>query len=93
MVINDYNNTTHCDVSGLCLCWFWQIDATHPAGWTVYAVFILSTFLILKVINMRLHKSLGKDPEPEEEEQEEEREGAEGEEGEETEKSDKDKEC
>lgn len=71
----------------------------HPAGWVVYSVFILVTFLILKVINMRLHKSLGTDPVPEEEEQEEEEDaGAAGDEGEgqggeANEKSEKEKEC
>ena len=68
-----------------------QIDAMHPAGWVVYSVFVLGTFLILKVINMRLHKSLGTDPVPEEEEEEDQqREEGEGEGDEET---DKEKEC
>ena len=66
----------------------------HPAGWVVYAVFVLSTFLILKIINMRLHKSLGEDPVPEEEEEEEEnQEEGEGEGEEATAKSEKEKEC
>ena len=75
---------------------FSQIDATHPAGWVVYGVFVLGTFLTLKIINMRLHKSLGEDPIPEEEpSQQEEGEGEEeADEGEaDKEKSDKDKEC
>ena len=77
---------------------FSQIDATHPAGWVVYGVFVLGTFLTLKIINMRLHKSLGEDPIPEEERsQQEEGEGEEeadeGEADKEKEKSDKDKEC
>lgn len=72
----------------------------HPAGWVVYSVFVLATFLILKVINMRLHLSLGTDPVPEEEEQDQEEDAVvegEGEGaklgGEDTEKSDKEKEC
>lgn len=70
-----------------------QIDALHPAGWIVYAVFVLATFLILKIINMRLHKSLGEDPIPEEEEAQQEEEEGEGEETDVAEKNEKDKEC
>ena len=38
----------------------------------MYSLLILITFLVLKVVNTRLHRSLGSDPVPEEEEQEEE---------------------
>ena len=71
----------------------------NPAGWVVYSIFVLGTFLILKVINMRLHLSLGTDPVPEEEEEEQEDtavgdEGeGEGQGGEANEKSEKAQDC
>ena len=42
-----------------------QANGSHPAGWVVYAVFVLLTFSILKWYNFLLHKALGSDPEPE----------------------------
>ena len=64
-----------------------QIDPSHFAGWLVYGLFVLASFIVLKLYNLRLHKSLGTDPEPElepekEEEEEEEDEGEEGRNGE-----------
>lgn len=62
-------------------------------------MFVLGTFLTLKIINMRLHKSLGEDPVPEEEEPSQEEEEGEreeekdGGEASKEEKSDKDKDC
>ena len=47
-----------------------QVDAGHWAGWMVYSLIILATFLTLKIINYRLHRDLGADPVPEEEEEE-----------------------
>ena len=49
----------------------------------MYCLFICGSFIVLKVVNLRLHKSLGTDPEPEpepekeevEEEEDREREG------------------
>lgn len=42
-----------------------QIDPNHWAGWFVYTLFILVSFIIFKVVNIRLHLSLGTDPVPE----------------------------
>ena len=47
-----------------------QANGVHPAGWVVYAVYILVTFSILKWYNYCLHKALGSDPEPEPEPEE-----------------------
>lgn len=60
-------------------------------GWFVYSLVILVTFTILKVINLRLHSSLGSDPieEPEEEQSDSDKEEEEGE-GEEKDKKSKD---
>ena len=52
-----------------------QVDAGYWAGWLVYSLVILATFLTLKIINYRLHRDLGADPVPEEEEEEEKEEG------------------
>ena len=41
----------------------------------MYALYVLLIFLFLKVLNWRIHRAFGKDPEPEEEEEEEEEEG------------------
>ena len=66
------------------LCFFvmlcCQIRTDHWSGWFTYAMIVLATFLILKIVNTRLHHSLGTDPVPEEEEskKEEEEEEEEG---------------
>ena len=58
---------------------FSQIDSRHWAGWLAYSLFVLLSFIVMKVVNLRLHLSLGTDPIPEPEKEEESEEGSEGE--------------
>ena len=53
------------------LCASLQIRVAHWSGWFTYSVIVVTTFLILKVVNTRLHQSLGNDPIPEEEPEQE----------------------
>jgi len=61
---------------------FSQINSLHWAGWLVYSLFVLFSFIVMKVVNLRLHLSLGTDPVPEPEKEEESEEGSEEESGE-----------
>ncbi len=42
-----------------------QVAPTSWIGWFVYALITLVAFLVLKIVNIRLHLSLGSDPLPE----------------------------
>ncbi len=41
-----------------------QVAATNWIGWLVYGITTLVAFLTLKIVNIRLHQSLGNDPPP-----------------------------
>ena len=57
-----------------------QAAVQHWAGWTVYGTVVLTTFLVIKTVNFRLHRALDMNPEEEEEEEGEgKKEGEEGE--------------
>lgn len=56
----------------------------------MYSLFVLLSFIVMKVVNLRLHLSLGTDPVPEPEKEEESEEGSEEESGEKEPKEDKD---
>lgn len=56
----------------------------------MYSLFVLLSFIVMKVVNLRLHLSLGTDPVPEPEKEEESEEGSEEESAEKKTKEDKD---
>ena len=43
-----------------------QVNASFWVGWFLYSLIIVVTFMVLKIINFRLHYCLGSDPIPEE---------------------------
>ena len=68
-----------------------QINSDHWSGWFVYSVLVVFSFIILKIVNSRLHLSLGTNPSTEEDE--EERKGSqEGDEMEDTEEEEEEEE-
>ena len=66
-------------MQGLCVS-ITQAAVQHWAGWIVYGIVVLTTFLVIKTVNFRLHRALDMNPEEEEEEEGEgKKEGEEGE--------------
>ena len=60
---------------------YFQVNVSSWVGWFVYSLIIMFLFMVLKIVNFRIHQSLGSDPVPDppkEEEEEEEERGGEG---------------